>query len=67
MLGQRPRPAHFAAAAEYQVDRLAKNTGKSTVEIREIIEQCTEQPQFGVLGQARVNVLKVNLMLDGIL
>ena len=55
------------AAAEYQVDRLAKNTGKSTVEIREIIEQCTEQPQFGVLGQARVNVLEVNLMLDGIL
>lgn len=55
------------AAAEYQVDRLAKNTGKSTEEIRDIIEQCTEQPQFGVLGQARVNVLKVNLMLDGIL
>lgn len=55
------------AAAEYQVDRLAKSTGKSTVEIRRIIEQCTEQPEFGVLGQARVNVLKVNLMLDGIL
>lgn len=55
------------AAAEYQIDRLAKNTGKSTQEIRDIIEQCTEQPQFGVLGQARVNVLKVNLMLDGIL
>ena len=55
------------AAAEYQVDRLATSTGKSTVEIRGIIEQCTEQPQFGILGQARVNVLKVNLMLDGIL
>lgn len=55
------------AAAEYQVDRLAKNTGKSTEEVRDIIEQCTEQPQFGVLGQARVNVLKVNLMLDGVL
>ena len=55
------------AAAEYQVERLAKNTGKSASEIREIIEACTEQPTLGVLGDARVNVLKVNLMLDGVL
>lgn len=55
------------AAADYQVERLARNTGKSADDIRAIIDQCTEQPQFGVLGQARVNVLKVNLMLDGIL
>lgn len=55
------------AAAEYQVERLAKNTGKSVSEIRGIVERCTEQPQFGILGEARVNVLKVNLMLDGIL
>ncbi len=54
-------------AADYQVGRLAKATGKSEGEIRQIIEQCTEQPQFGFLGEARVNVLKVNLMLDGIL
>lgn len=55
------------AAADYQVSRLARTTGKSEDEIRAIIEACTEQPQFGLLGQARVNVLKVNLMLDGIL
>lgn len=55
------------AAAEYQVKRLAKNTGKSEEDIRAIIKQCTEQPQFGILGDARVNVLRVNLMLDGIL
>lgn len=55
------------AAAEYQVDRLARTTGKSASEIRDIIKQCTEQPQFGFLGDARVNVLKVNLMLDGVL
>lgn len=54
------------AAAEYQVERLAKNTGRSIAEVREIIEQCTEQPQFNILGDARVNVLKVNLMLDGL-
>ena len=55
------------AAAEYQVERLANNTGKSEDEIRAIIEKCTEEPQLGFLGDARVNVLKVNLMLDGIL
>ena len=55
------------AAAEYQVERLAKNTGRSQDEVRAIIEQCTERPQFGILGDASVNVLKVNLMLDGIL
>lgn len=55
------------AAAEYQVERLAKNTGKSEEDIRAIIKQCTERPQFGILGDARVNVLQVNLMLDGIL
>lgn len=55
------------AAAEYQVERLAKNTGKSEEEIRAIIRECTDGPQFGILGDATVNVLKVNLMLDGIL
>ena len=55
------------AAAEYQVERLARTTGKTPSEIRAIIDQCTDQPQFGILGDARVNVLKVNLMLDGIL
>lgn len=55
------------AAADCQVSRLARTTGRSEDEIRAIIEACTEQPQFGLLGQARVNVLKVNLMLDGIL
>ncbi|MEG2851083.1 MAG: potassium-transporting ATPase subunit C [Raoultibacter sp.] len=55
------------AAAEYQVKRLAANTGKSDAELRSIIAACTEQPFLGVVGDARVNVLKVNLMLDGVL
>ena len=55
------------AAAEYQVERLARTTGRSQDEIRAIIVQCTQQPQFGVLGDAAVNVLAVNLMLDGVL
>ncbi|MEG0027423.1 MAG: potassium-transporting ATPase subunit C [Raoultibacter sp.] len=55
------------AAAEYQVRRLAANTGRSESEVRSIISACTTQPFLGVLGDARVNVLKVNLTLDGVL
>lgn len=55
------------AAAEYQVGRLAQATGRSAEEVRGIIRQCTEKPLLGALGEARVNVLEVNLMLDGIL
>lgn len=52
-------------AAEYQVPRLAKVTGKSEDEVREIIAQCTKGRFLGVFGEPTVNVLKVNLMLDG--
>lgn len=54
-------------AAEYQVPRLAKTTGKSEDEVRDIIAQCTKGRFLGVFGEPTVNVLKVNLMLDGVL
>ena len=54
-------------AAEYQVPCLAKATGKSEGEVREIIAQCTKGRFLGVFGEPTVNVLKVNLMLDGAL
>lgn len=54
-------------AAEYQVPRLAKATGKSEDEVREVIAQCTKGRFLGVFGEPTVNVLKVNLMLDGAL
>ena len=54
-------------AAEYQVPRLAKATGKSKGEVREVIAQCTKGRFLGVFGEPTVNVLKVNLMLDGAL
>lgn len=54
-------------AAEYQVPRLAKATGKSEGEVRDIIAQCTKGRFLGVFGEPTVNVLKVNLMLDGTL
>lgn len=54
-------------AAEYQVPRLAKATGKSEDEVRDIIAQCTKGRFLGVFGEPTVNVLKVNLMLDGVM
>lgn len=55
------------AAADYQVERIAAATGRPEREVRAIIAQCTEYPLLGIIGEARVNVLKVNLMLDGVL
>lgn len=55
------------AAAEYQVPRLAKSNNLSEQEVEEIISRCTNHKLFGFLGEETVNVLKVNLMLEGIL
>ena len=55
------------AAAEYQVTRIAKANDMAEDEVREIIEKCTSGKFLGVFGEETVNVLKVNLMLDGIL
>lgn len=55
------------AAAEYQVARIAKARGISEDEVRNIIEKCSGGRWLGIFGEETVNVLKVNLMLDGIL
>ena len=55
------------AAAEYQIARIAKAQGITEDEVREIVEKCTNGRFLGVFGEQSVNVLKVNLMLDGIL
>lgn len=55
------------AAARYQAPRIAKAKGKSEAEVEEIIEKCTDGRFLGLLGEETVNVLEVNLMLDGIL
>ena len=44
-----------------------EGTGKSEGEVRDIIAQCTKGRFLGVFGEPTVNVLKVNLMLDGAL
>lgn len=55
------------AAAKYQVARIAKANDMTEDEVREIIKKCTDGKFLGVFGEETVNVLKVNLMLDGIL
>lgn len=60
-------PHISVAAAEYQVDRIAKARNISTNEVEEIIKKYTNGRVFGVFGEETVNVLQVNLALDGIL
>lgn len=55
------------AAAEYQVSRIAEARGMAEDQVREIIAACTRGRFLGVFGEETVNVLRVNLMLDGIL
>lgn len=55
------------AAAEYQASRIAKARGLSEKQVYEIIGKCTDSPFLGIFGEKTVNVLKVNLMLEGIL
>ena len=55
------------AAAAYQVKRIAKASGKTEEEVQAIISRCTSGRFLGLFGEETVNVLKVNLMLDGLL
>lgn len=60
-------PHISVAAAEYQVERLAKANNMSVEEIQKLIEQSSDGKFLGIFGEKTVNVLEFNLRLDGIL
>lgn len=60
-------PHISVAAAKYQVNRIAKNNNMEVKDVENIIDKYTSGKLFGVLGEKTVNVLEVNLAIDGIL
>lgn len=59
-------PHISVAAALYQVHRVAAARELSETQVQSLVEEHTEGRQFGFLGEPRVNVLLLNLALDGL-
>jgi K+-transporting ATPase KdpC subunit len=59
-------PHISVAAALYQLPRVARERGRSEEQVRQLVDQNTQGRQFGFLGEPTVNVLELNLALDGL-
>ncbi len=57
-------PHVSVAAALYQVPRVARYRELGEDQVSALVERFTEGRQFGILGEPRINVLKLNLALD---
>lgn len=55
------------SAALIQIPRISRATGLSPAFLRQLVTESIQEPQFGVLGRARVNVTELNIRLYQIL
>jgi K+-transporting ATPase ATPase C chain len=58
-------PDISVAAAQYQLARVARARGLEVEKVQSLVDAHTEGRTFGILGEPRVNVLELNLALDG--
>ncbi|MER0172057.1 MAG: potassium-transporting ATPase subunit KdpC [Nitrosomonas sp.] len=54
------------AAAYYQIERVAAARNTDTAIVKSLVDRSIETPQWGLLGDSRVNVLRLNLALDAL-
>jgi K+-transporting ATPase ATPase C chain len=54
------------AAANYQISRIARYRGLSEEQVLALTDRFTEGRQFSILGEPRINVVKLNMALDEI-
>jgi K+-transporting ATPase ATPase C chain len=59
-------PEISIAAAEYQLVRVARIRGLDESKVRELVRAATRGRAFGILGEPGVNVVELNLALDGL-
>jgi potassium-transporting ATPase KdpC subunit len=57
-------PHTSVAAVQYQAARVAKTRNLPLAQVTQLIEQHVEGKLFGLLGEPRINVLRLNLALD---
>lgn len=54
------------AAAYYQIERVAAARNTDTAIVKSLVDRSIETPQWGLLGDSRVNVLRLNLALNAL-